>query len=164
VKGTSKLTPASTLEILLGKLLPLGAVFAFDVVLMLLAAGFLMGVWPRGSALLFIAISSFYVLFSLALGLIFSATSATAAEAVQKTVLASIPTIQLSGFAFPIRSTPLPIQWFAELIPATHYIRVSRAIYLRGAGLTELLPEIAFLLVFGAILLALALRTLERRA
>jgi ABC-2 type transport system permease protein len=159
-----QLTPASTLEILLGKLLPLGAVFAFDVVLMLLAAGFLMGVWPRGSALVFIAISSFYVLFSLALGLIFSATSATAAEAVQKTVLASIPTIQLSGFAFPIRSTPLPIQWFAELIPATHYIRVSRAIYLRGAGLAELLPEIAFLLVFGAILLALALRTLERRA
>jgi ABC-2 type transport system permease protein len=159
-----QLTPASALEILLGKLLPLGAVFAFDVVLMLLAAGFLMGVWPHGSALLFVAISSFYVLFSLALGLIFSATSATAAEAVQKTVLASIPTIQLSGFAFPIRSTPLPIQWLAELIPATHYIRVSRAIYLRGAGVAELLPEIAVLLVFGAILLAIALRTLERRA
>ena len=135
-----QLTPASTLEILLGKLLPLGAVFAFDVVLMLLAAGLLMGVWPQGSALLFVAISAFYVLFSLALGLIFSATSATAAEAVQKTVLASIPSIQLSGFAFPIRNSPLPIQWFAELIPATHYIRVSRAIYLRGAGVAELLP------------------------
>jgi len=159
-----QLTPASTLEILLGKLLPLGAVFAFDVVLMLLAAGFLMGVWPRGSALLFIAISSFYVLFSLALGLIFSATSATAAEAVQKTVLASIPTIQLSGFAFPIRSTPVPIQWLAELIPATHYIRVSRAIYLRAAGIGELLPDLAALVVFGAVLLALALRSLERRA
>jgi len=159
-----QLTPASTLEILLGKLLPLGAVFAFDVVLMLLAAGLFMGVWPQGSALLFIGISAFYVLFSLALGLIVSATSATAAEAVQKTVLLSIPTIQLSGFAFPIRSTPLPVQWFAELIPATHYIRVSRAIYLRGAGFAELLPELAILVVFGAILLALALRTLERRA
>jgi ABC-2 type transport system permease protein len=159
-----QLTPASTLEILLGKLLPLGAVFAFDVVLMVLAAGSFMGVWPHGSALLFIAVSSFYVLFSLALGLILSATSATAAEAVQKTVLLSIPTIQLSGFAFPIRSTPFPIQWLAELIPATHYIRVSRAIYLRGAGVVELLPELAILVVFGALLLALALRTLERRA
>ena len=158
-----QLTPASTLEILLGKLLPLGAVFAFDVVLMLLAAGLLMGVWPQGSALLFVAISAFYVLFSLALGLIFSATSATAAEAVQKTVLASIPSIQLSGFAFPIRNSPLPIQWFAELIPATHYIRVSRAIYLRGAGVAELLPEIAILMLFGVLLLAYALRTLERR-
>jgi ABC-2 type transport system permease protein len=159
-----QLTPASTLEILLGKLLPMGAVFAFDVVLMVLAAGFLMGVWPHGSAALFIAISAFYVLFSLALGLIVSATSATAAEAVQKTVLLSIPTIQLSGFAFPIRSMPLPIQWFAELIPATHYIRISRAIYLRGAGVMELLPELAVLVVFGAVLLMVAMRTLERRA
>lgn len=159
-----QLTPASTLEILLGKLLPLGAVFAFDVVLMVLAAGAFMGVWPHGSALLFIGISSFYVLFSLALGLIISATSTTAAEAVQKTVLLSIPTIQLSGFAFPIRSTPLAVQWFAELIPATHYIRVSRAIYLRGAGVEELLPELAILVMIGGLLLALALRTLERRA
>jgi len=159
-----QLTPASTLEILLGKLLPLGAVFAFDVVLMVLAAGLLMGVWPQGSALLFIGISAFYVVFSLALGLIISATSATAAEAVQKPVLLSIPTIQLSGFAFPIRSTPLPVQWVAELIPATHYIRVSRSIYLRGAGVVELLPELAILVLFGALLLAIALRTLERRA
>jgi len=159
-----QLTPASTVEILLGKLLPLGAVFAFDVVLMVLAAGLFMQVWPQGSALLFIAISAFYVVFSLSLGLIFSATSATAAEAVQKTVLSSIPTIQLSGFAFPIRSMPEPLQWLTELIPATHYIRVSRAIYLRGAGVAELLPELAILVVFGGVLLTLALRTLERRA
>jgi ABC-2 type transport system permease protein len=159
-----QLTPASTLEILLGKLLPLGAVFAFDVVLMVLAAGFFMGVWPQGSALLFITISAFYVVFSLSLGLIFSATSATAAEAVQKTVLSSIPTIQLSGFAFPIRSMPEPLQWLTELIPATHYIRVSRAIYLRGAGVAELVPELLILVLFGAVLLAIALRTLERRA
>jgi ABC-2 type transport system permease protein len=123
-----------------------------------------MHVWPQGSALLFIAISAFYVVFSLSLGLIFSATSATAAEAVQKTVLSSIPTIQLSGFAFPIRSMPRPLQWVTELIPATHYIRVSRAIYLRGAGVAELLPELAILVLFGAVLLTIALRTLERRA
>ena len=44
-----QLTPATTIEILLGKLLPLGAVFAVDVVLMMLAAGFVMGVWPAGN-------------------------------------------------------------------------------------------------------------------
>ena len=92
------------------------------------------------------------------------ARHASAAEAVQKTVLLSIPTIQLSGFAFPIRSTPLPVQWFAELIPATHFIRVTRAIYLRGAGPFELWSELLFLGVFGVGLMALALRTLERRA
>jgi ABC-2 type transport system permease protein len=159
-----QLTPATNLEIFLGKLLPLGAMFAFDVVLMMLVSGFLLGVWPRGSSVFFVAVSSFYVLTSLALGLFFSATSTTAAEAVQKTVFASVPLVQLSGFAFPIRNMPMAIQWLAELLPATHYIRISRAIYLRGAGPLDLLPELAALLVFAALLIGGSLRSLARRA
>jgi ABC-2 type transport system permease protein len=159
-----QVTPATSLEIFLGKVLPLGGVFTVDVVLMVLAAGVFMHVWPSGSALFFVAVSSYYVLVSLALGLIISATSATPAEAVQKTVLTSIPLVQLSGFVFPIRNMPMLVQWLAEVFPATHYIRVSRAIYLRGAGPLDLLPELALLAVFGAVLLLLALRSIEARA
>jgi ABC-type multidrug transport system permease subunit len=143
---------------------PLGAVFALDVVLMVLVAGFFLGVWPEGSVVFFVLVSSFYVLFSLALGLIFSATSATAAEAVQKTVLFSIPLVQLSGFAFPIRNMPVVFRWIAEFFPATHYIRVSRAIYLRAAGPELLVWELGVLLLWGVVLVALALRTIEARA
>ena len=159
-----QVTPATTLEILLGKLLPLGSIFAFDVALMMFVAAVGLDVRPNGSALLFWAISAFYVMTSLAMGLIFSATSATAAEAVQKTVLFSIPLVQLSGFAFPIRNMPAPVQWLAEMFPATHYIRVSRAIYLRGEGVTELLPELAILALFAVLQVGAAVRTLESRA
>ena len=159
-----QVTPATSLEILLGKILPLGAVFAADVVLMVLAAGFLLGVWPEGSVVFFVIVSSFYVLTSLSLGLLISATSATAAEAVQKTVLFSIPLVQLSGFAFPIRNMPAPVRWLAEIFPATHYIRVSRAIYLRGEGPLSLLPELALLTFFTLVLVAVALRSIEGRA
>lgn len=159
-----QVTPATSLEIFLGKMIPLGGVFAVDVVLMVLAAGLLMNVWPHGSIVFFIGVSSFFVLTSLALGLVISATSSTAAEAVQKTVLSSIPLVQLSGFAFPIRNMPTAVQWLAEVFPATHYIRVSRAIYLRGEGPVELLPELALLVLFGAILMAIALRSIEARA
>jgi ABC-2 type transport system permease protein len=167
VQGTFEqlqVTPATSLEILLGKVLPLGAVFALDVVLMVIAAGVLMHVWPHGSAAFFVAVSSFYVLTSLALGLIISATSGSAAEAVQKTVLTSIPLVQLSGFAFPIRNMPRVVQWLAEIFPATHYIRVSRAIYLRGAGPLDLLPELALLVLFGVLLMGFAMRSIEARA
>ncbi len=159
-----QLTPATNLEILLGKLLPMGAVFTLDVLLMVVVAGIVLGVWPAGSVLFFLLVSSFYVAMSLSLGLIFSATSATAAEAVQKTVLFSIPLVQLSGFAFPIRNMPIGVQWLTEALPATHFIRVTRAIYLRGAGPFELWSDLLFLGVFGVGLMALALRTLERRA
>lgn len=159
-----QVTPATAVEILLGKMLPYGAVFALDVVLMILVAGFVLGVWPAGSLVFLIVVSAFYVLVSLALGLIISATSATAAEAVQKTVLLSIPLVQLSGFAFAIRNMPIPVQWVAEVFPATHYIRICRAIYMRGEGPLSLAPELGLLAVFGVVLMAIALRSIEARA
>jgi ABC-2 type transport system permease protein len=158
-----QVTPATSLEIFLGKLLPLGAMFTFDVVLMVVVAGLVLGVWPNGNPLLFIGISAFYVQVSLALGLIFSATSETAGAAVQKTVLFSVPLVQLSGFVFPIRNMPLPVQWGTELFPATHYIRISRAIYIRAEGLYELLPDIVPLALFATVLTTIALRTIGAR-
>lgn len=158
-----QVTPATSVEILLGKLLPLGAVFAFDVVLMALVAGTVLDVWPRGSLVFFLAVSAVYVLVSLAIGLVISATSATASEAVQRSVLFSIPLIQLSGFAFPIRNMPTFLQWISEIFPATHYIRVTRAIYMRAAGPGAVVDDLLFIAVIGVALFALAVRTLGAR-
>lgn len=159
-----QVTPATSVEILLGKLVPLGAVFALDMLLMALVAGFGLGVWPRGSLAFFLTVSTVYVLVSLALGLIISATSATASEAVQRSVLFSIPVVQLSGFLFPIRSMPSAFQWIVEALPATHYIRVSRAIYMRAATPADLWGDLLYIGVVGVLLFALAVRTLGARA
>ena len=82
----------------------------------------------------------------------------------QKTVLSSIPLIQLSGFIFPVRNMPEPIRWVAQLIPATHFIEVSRAIYLRGEGIVDLWPRLLVIVAMGVALIAMALRTMEKRA
>src|SRR5262249_51462168 len=162
--GERRGAAATSLEILLGKLIRLGGIFAVDVALMMLVAGFVFGVWPAGSAVFFLLVSAFYVLVSLSLGLIFSATATTPAEAVQRTVLFSVPLVQLSGFAFPTRNMPRGLQWVAELFPATHYIRVSRGIYLRGEGPITLLPELLILTLFAVALMVLARRALESRS
>jgi ABC-2 type transport system permease protein len=159
-----QVTPATSLEIVLGKLLPLGAVFAFDVLLMVIVAGVAMGVWPQGSLLFFLVVSSVYVLISLSLGLLISATSGSAAEAVQRSVIFSIPLVQLSGFIFPVRNMPEWVQWIPMVFPATHYIEISRAIYMRGEGPTTLWPEMLFILLGGVVLIALAVRSVEARA
>jgi ABC-2 type transport system permease protein len=159
-----QVTPATSAEIVLGKILPLGAVFTGDVVLMLLVAGLVLGVWPAGNAVFFVVATAGYVVVSLSTGLILSATSATAAEAVQKTVLFSIPLIYLGGFIFPVGNMPIGFQWVSAMLPATHYIRVARAIYLRAAGPIQLLPELALLAFFGALLMLIAFRTVESRA
>jgi ABC-2 type transport system permease protein len=109
-------------------------------------------------------LSTAYQVVSLSLGVIISATSATAAEAVAKTVLLATPLIQLSGFAFPIQNMTWPFHWLAELIPATHYIRVSRAIYMRGEGPLDMLGELAVIALLGVGLVAIALRAIGKRA
>jgi ABC-2 type transport system permease protein len=159
-----QVTPATSVEIILGKILPLGGLFACDVVLMVLAAGTLIGVWPAGSIVFFVVVSSLYVLISLAFGLLISATSSSPGEAVQKTVLFSFPLTMLSGFVFPIRNMPTIIQWFAELLPATHYIRFARAVYIRGAGFVEVLPHLLPLALVGFLLVFAARRAMEARA
>jgi ABC-2 type transport system permease protein len=159
-----QVTPATSLEIVLGKLLPLGAVFAFDVTLMAVIAGVFMGVWPAGSLVFFLVVSSVYVLISLSVGLLISATSGSAAEAVQRSVLFSIPLVQLSGFIFPVRNMPEWLQWLPKVFPATHYIEASRAIYMRGEGLATLWPELLFIVLGGVVLIALAVRSIEARA
>ena len=159
-----QVTPATSLEIVLGKLLPLGAVFALDVALMALIAGVFMGVWPRGSLVFFLLVSAVYVLISLALGLLISATSKSAAEAVQRSVIFSIPLVQLSGFIFPVRNMPTWLQLFPKAFPATHYIAVSRAIYMRGDGPTTLWPELLFIFGGGVVLIAWAVRSVGARA
>jgi ABC-2 type transport system permease protein len=159
-----QVTPASASEIVLGKILPLGAVFTADVVLMVVTAGVVLGVWPAGNAAFFVLATAGYVLVSLSTGVMLSATSGTPAEAVQKTILFSIPLIFLGGFIFPIRNMPLGFQWLAEAIPATHYIRIARAIYLRAAGPTELVGELALLTLFGAALITIAFRAVGARA
>jgi ABC-type multidrug transport system permease subunit len=58
---------------------------------------------------------------------------------------------------------PLVFRAFAKLLPATHYIEISRAIYLRAAGPLALVPELGLLALFGVILMAVAFRTVEAR-
>jgi ABC-2 type transport system permease protein len=77
--------------------------------------------------------------------------------------MTSIPLVQLSGFAFPISNMPILVQWIAEVFPATHYIRISRAIYMRGEGPLDLAPELGVLVVFAVLMMGYALRSIEAR-
>ena len=72
--------------------------------------------------------------------------------------------MQLSGFIFPVRNMPTVVQWLSNALPATHYIRVSRAIYLRAEGPGSMLPDLLFLLVCGVGLIYYARRVIEARA
>lgn len=97
-----------------------------------------------------------FIAASLTLGLLISTLAQTQLQAMQMTVFILLPSILLSGFMFPYEGMPLPAQWIAEVLPATHFMRLIRGIVLRGGELAELLPDVLWLAGFTLLVLTLA--------
>ena len=62
----------------------------------------------------------------------------------------------LSGFAFPIRNMPAPVQYLTYLNPVRYFIEIVRGIFLKGAGAEVLWPQMTCLAVYGALVLGLS--------
>jgi ABC-2 type transport system permease protein len=74
-----------------------------------------------------------------------------------------LPTMMLSGFIFPIRNMPLVLRIIAMLIPATHFLRITRPIYLKGVGLGVVWPPLLVLLAMSIGLLAVCIVRFRKR-
>jgi ABC-2 type transport system permease protein len=161
-RGTFELlaaSPLSPLELLVGKLLPYWILASIDVVLAVATGWVVFGVVPRGSLPLLFAVSSVFVASALALGLFFSCKLRTQQLAFLVSFITTVlPTMLLSGFAFPVRNMPRPLQWVAQIMPATHYIPVVRAIVLKGSGWDVVQWRVGILSAITVLLAILALR------
>jgi len=158
-------TPLRRWELIVGKLLPYGAIAMIDVVLVVAVAVFWFEVPLRGSFLLLFAMSLLYVLCTLALGLFISTISETQQQAMMTaTFFFLTPMIYLSGFIFPIENMPAAIQVFTYLIPLRYFLIIVRGIFLKGIGLDLLWPQAAALAAWGLIVLSLAVSRSRKRA
>ena len=95
-------------------------------------------------------------------------TSKTAAvvvsgKSMQLTFFMLLPSILLSGFIFPFDGMPKLAQYLGEILPITHFIRITRGIMLREASIFELGGEVLMLLAFTAVALTAAGLRFSRR-
>lgn len=157
--------PASPFEIMLGKVLPYLAVGSVQVIVVLSAAKLLFDVPFVGSIALLLAAVLIFVLALVLLGYFISTVARTQMQALQLTFFFFLPSIMLSGFMFPFRGMPLWAQWIGEFFPLTHFLRVIRAVMLKGANTHEVTTEIVvlclFVLAYGGVALARFRRTLD---
>ncbi|MFQ5456826.1 MAG: ABC transporter permease [Myxococcota bacterium] len=157
-----RVTPVTTIEIIIGKIVPLGLVYLADTLLLMLIGVTVFDVWPRGSILLLLTVTSLYLLLNLSIGLLISSAAPTPDQAVQMTVLVVVPQLSLSGLVFPIHSMPDWARALVEVIPLAHYLRIIRGIYLSGSGIVDIWLELAVLLVFLAFFMARVSRSLSK--
>ncbi|MCY0147507.1 ABC transporter permease [Hoeflea sp. G2-23] len=154
--------PISPMEIMLGKVLPYLAVGGVQVVVVLAAAKFLFNVPFVGSLTLLLASILVFVLALVLLGYAFSTVARTQMQAMQLTFFFFLPSLLLSGFMFPYRGMPGWAQMLGEIFPLTHFLRIIRAVMLKGADMQGVAVPLAALFLFVAVFAALALARFRR--
>jgi ABC-2 type transport system permease protein len=155
-------TPVSPLAVVVGKLLPyLGlAYLQLGLILVLMTTVFRVPI--HGNLALLLALSVIYLCALLALGLLISSRAKTQAEAIQMAMGILLPSVMLSGYIFPLASLPVAIRALSQVIPATHYIAISRGIVLRDASFVDLWEHVAALAAIATVLVAASARAFKK--
>ena len=156
-------TPVSAVQMILGKLAPYLVLAFVQLVLVLAFMNTLFRVPIHGSVLLLAALSLIYLVSLLSLGLMISARANTQIEATQAAQMILLPSIMLSGYIFPLTSLPLPLRLLSHILPATHFVAISRAIIIRGATFGDLVGEVLSLCAISLVLLSLSVILFKRR-
>ena len=156
-------TPASRLEIVIGKLLPYLAIGLFDVAVTVVAGKVIFGTPLNGSVVLLALMTTLFLVGALGLGIFISAAVKSQVLATQVAMVATyLPAILLSGFLFDIASMPRPLQAFTFLVPARYFVTVTRGIFLKGVGLEALWPQALLMTLYAVLGLALATRAFRK--
>jgi ABC-2 type transport system permease protein len=158
-----RVTPIPTPVLLLGKTTPFVAIGMFDVAASITVGSFLFDVPLRGELWLFFFTTSLYLLTTVGLGLFVATVSSTQQQAFISAYLIILPALLLSGTLTPIHAMPHWLQPLTFLNPLRFYSASVRAILLKGADTTDLLPNLIALAVYGSTILGLAAFRFRKR-
>jgi ABC-2 type transport system permease protein len=134
--------PVRPIEVMIGKIAPYILIGGIQVLVILTAAKILFGVPFEGSFTLFSMATLLFITVNLALGFTFSTVAQNQLQAMQMSFFFLMPSILLSGFAFPFRGMPEWAQIIGEALPVTHFLRVVRALMLKNASFDQIAGEV----------------------
>ncbi|NHZ62232.1 ABC transporter permease [Massilia genomosp. 1] len=134
-------TPVSPLEVMIGKIVPYILIGYIQVGVILLASWLVFDVPMVGSLALLSGALVLFIAANLAIGFTFSTIARNQMQAMQLTFFFFLPSMLLTGFMFPFRGMPGWAQAIGEVLPLTHFLRITRGIMLKGNGLAEVLPH-----------------------
>jgi len=156
-------TPIRPIELIMGKMIPFAFVGLIDLALVTTGAIVIFDVPFRGSGLLLLVSSMLFLMTSLGVGLFISTISHNQQQAMMSSFFFSMPAFMLSGFTFPIRNMPASIQALSYLNPVRYFMEIVRGVFLKGAGVAALWPQMAALAVYGVAILGLSAWRFHKR-
>ena len=154
--------PIKPVEVMFGKIVPYVLVGFIQASLILGIGVFLFGVPVLGSLIMLALLSTLFITTNLAIGYTFSTIVQNQLQAMQLSMMFFLPSILLSGFMFPFAGMPVWAQYVGECLPLTHYLRIVRAIMLKGSELHNLRYDSVALLALMGLAMTIAVTRFRR--
>ena len=157
-------SPLNPMLIVIAKAIPYFLIGVINVLTIIALSVFAMGLPVEGNFFLLLAESMLFIISCLSLGLLIS----TMAQSQQVALLISLlvlmlPTMLLSGFIFPVENMPKVLQWISNIVPATWYILMIKAIMLKGLGFASVWKENLVLVGMTIFFLAVSIKRFNIR-
>ena len=154
--------PITPVEIMLGKIVPYILVGFVQAALIIGIGVTLFKVPVVGNLAVLAALSTLFIATNLSIGYTFSTIAQNQLQAMQMSMMFFLPNILLSGFLFPFAGMPLWAQYVGEALPLTHFLRVIRAIMLKGSNLSDLRYDAIAMFVLMLIAMTIAVTRFRR--
>jgi len=146
-------TPFRPTEIMIGKALPSMMVGLTQSTLIFLVAQFWFQIPFSGSYLILYLGLVLFLSAAVGIGLFLSSIVANMQQAMILTFVFLMPFMLLSGLTAPISNMPEALQTFTLINPLRYAISITHQVYLEGAGLTQLAPEMLALVAIALVTL-----------
>ena len=156
-------TPLTRGQFIAAKLLPFWVLGMLDLGIGLTAGWLIFDIPVRGSLVLLFGSAAVYLVVALAIGLWISTLVETQQQAMFVTFFIVNIYLLMSGLFTPIDSMSPWVQTVSLLNPVRHFVTISRALLVKGAGLQEIVQPLAILALFAVVTLALAIRQYSKR-
>ncbi|MCK1287935.1 ABC transporter permease [Bradyrhizobium sp. 44] len=154
--------PIRPVEVMFGKIIPYVLVGFVQAFLIIGIGVGLFGVPVLGNLFLLALLSTLFITTNLAIGYTISTLVQNQLQAMQMSMMFFLPSILLSGFMFPFAGMPAWAQYVGECLPLTHYLRIVRAIMLKGASMQNLHFDALALAVLMLLAMTIAVTRFRR--
>lgn len=157
-------TPINKLAMLTGKMVPYLVFGMFGVFAILLLGRVVYDVPFRGSLIGYVVLSFFFLFSNMGIGMLIAVLIRSQQLAmVVAFLIFFVPGFFLSGVFFPLSAMPQIMQIEMQMLPVTHYVVISKVLYLQGAPVTELWFNAAALVAMGAAIMALSVALFRKK-
>lgn len=150
------MSPASTSEIIIAKIVPLFILLFFMVIFAIVVMQLVFNVPFHGGLLLILGGASLCILCGIAIGTVIATFSKSAEQAQLTSFFVNPPLSTLSGAFYPVEGMPVIFQKLTIFNPVFHFVVIARAALLKGSGISALWPNFLALTAFTLVLVILS--------